>query len=103
MYLRNLGFALGLAFLLGFVAGCKKSASVEVSKGDAAKPPLQSEPQKSPPLDLIARVHWLGMKRLATETNAAHFMSIWNLPETAKLQNQTLDKLALWLAGGAQL
>jgi hypothetical protein len=36
----------------------------------------------------------LGKKRLATETNAAYVMGIWNLPESARLEAQTLDKLS---------
>jgi hypothetical protein len=47
----------------------------------------------------LARIHWLGKKRLAADTNAADFMTVWNLPESARLEAQTLDKLALWLAG----
>jgi hypothetical protein len=42
----------------------------------------------------IARLHWLGKKQLAAETNATNFMAIWNLPESARLEAQTLDKLA---------
>ena len=43
------------------------------------------------------------MKRLAAETNAASFLRMWNLPETAKLKKQTLDKLALALTGATAL
>ncbi|MGA9777570.1 MAG: hypothetical protein ACLPRE_15665 [Limisphaerales bacterium] len=43
----------------------------------------------------IARVHWLGMKQLSGATNAASLMTIWNLPESGKLEKQTLDKLSL--------
>ncbi|HLX94679.1 MAG TPA: hypothetical protein VKU37_02945 [Verrucomicrobiae bacterium] len=43
----------------------------------------------------VARIHWLGMKHLAGDTNAAHLMAIWNLPESGKLERQTLDKLSL--------
>ena len=43
----------------------------------------------------VARIHWLGMKHLSGETNAAHLMAIWNLPESGRLKRQTLDKLSL--------
>ena len=43
------------------------------------------------------------MKRLAAETNAASFLRMWNLPETAKLEKQTFDKLALALVGATAL
>ncbi len=59
----------------------------------------KSEPSPGPgpaagPADTIARVHWLGKKRLAAETNAAGLMAVWNLPESANLEAQALDKLA---------
>lgn len=52
---------------------------------------LQAPTQSTAPL---ARLHWLGKKRLAAEPNATNFMAIWNLPESARLEAQTLDKLA---------
>ncbi len=48
----------------------------------------------------VARIHWLGKTQLAAETNAAHFLSVWNLPESVRLESQTLDKLSRWAAGG---
>jgi hypothetical protein len=42
----------------------------------------------------IARLHWLGKKQIAAATNSAGFMKIWNEPESAKLEAQTLDKLS---------
>lgn len=57
--------------------------------------------KKTPPApaparaETIARIHWLGKKRLTAETNAAYFISLLNLPESAKLEAQTLDKLSL--------
>jgi hypothetical protein len=55
--------------------------------------------------ETIARLHWLGMKRIAAETNSASFMRIWNEPETARLESETLDKLsaAPWRLPGRQL
>lgn len=68
-----------LLILLGL--GCEKSAPEKTATA-------------APASDTIARLHWLGKKRLAAETNAAGFMKIWNLPESARLEDQTLDKLA---------
>ncbi|MCX6922740.1 MAG: hypothetical protein NT154_05930, partial [Verrucomicrobia bacterium] len=48
----------------------------------------------------LARMHWLGKKQIAAQKTSGYFMSIWNLPEAARLETQTLDKLALALAGG---
>jgi hypothetical protein len=62
------------------------AGSRAAESADAA-PPL--------PAQTVARIHWVGMKQLADETNAAHPMAIWNLPESGKLERQTLDKLSL--------
>lgn len=47
----------------------------------------------------LARIHWLGKKQIAAETNAANVMSLWKLPASQRLETQTLDKLAMYLAG----
>jgi hypothetical protein len=65
--------------IAAFGFGCKKS-------GPAVAPP---------PVEKVARIHWLGKKRLAAETNASYFMSLWNLAESVKLEAQTLHKLSL--------
>ena len=41
-----------------------------------------------------SRLHWLGRQQLAAETNAARFMDIWKLPESARLEAQLLNTLA---------
>lgn len=81
---RCLLLSLGFLFLtvVGFT-GCGKTDS----QPSAAK--LQT--QNSRPL---LKFHWLGKQRLAAEANATNFMAIWSLPESAKLEAQTLDKLA---------
>ena len=74
--------------------GCKKSEPSESQTGGSANQPVPSNP--------VATVHWIGMKRLAKETNAAGVLKILRLPETEKLKAQTLDKLALapWRLSG---
>src|SRR5262245_55304820 len=91
MFLRSFGFGL-LAAAIALGSGCKKSESTE--KKDTAGTKAAAPPATALP-DLVARVHWLGKKRLAADTNAASFLEVWNLPESAKLEAQTLDKLAV--------
>ena len=79
-----------LLFFVALGGGCKKSAP-----GPALMLPT--------PVDTIARIHWLGMKRLAADTNAANFMTLLDLPESQTLATQTLDKLAVGLVAGNQL
>src|SRR5205809_385059 len=71
-------------------AGCKKSSPTDEPRTQTTASPSSLDPQTSP----VARIHWLGKKRIAGETNAAGFMKIWNLPESARVEAQTLDKLS---------
>ena len=77
--------ALPLALLLiaALAGGCKKSAPAP-----ALLPP---------PVETVARVHWLGLKLLLAETNAAFLTNITSLPESKQLALQTLDRLAVGL------
>jgi hypothetical protein len=74
---------------MGLFAGCGKSS-----------PPNNASSQPPPPkpptvtYDQLLRVHWLGKKRIAADTNASNFLAIWNLSEGTRLQTQTLDRLA---------
>lgn len=65
--------------------GCSRSSSPP----DAVQN-LPSRDAESPAL----RLHWLGKNRLAGEANATNFMAIWKMPESEKLESQTLDKLS---------
>lgn len=73
--------------MIAVLWGCKKSDSSQ----QTARQPEMNAPN-------LVRIHWLGKKRISAETNAAGFMQIWNLPETVRLEAQTLDKLALALS-----
>ena len=55
----------------------------------------------APATEILARLHWLGLKQISADTNAAHFTSVWQLPQTAALVAQTLDKFSRWPGGGA--
>lgn len=69
------------------VIGCDRSES-KTSVPDPA-PPKQMSP------DRIARIHFVGSANAGRDTNATLVAGVWALPETQKLKNQTLDKLAL--------
>lgn len=92
MSVRNISFYLVATCCAAlFASGCKKSSSEATTESQKT----QTAPQAPPKLETVARIHWLGKKRIAADTNAAALMGIWNMPETQKLEAQTLDKLAL--------
>jgi len=110
MFARIFGFRGGRAprpavvwafcLVLGLLPGCKKSetpAEPKAAGTNAAAPAKAGTPNVS---QAIARLHWSGKKKLAADPNSAYLMTIWNLPESAKLEAQTLNKLAIapWLA-----
>jgi len=78
------GISLVAIALLALAGGCKKTSA---------------PPPGPPPVETVARIHWVGKHKLEADPAATNFISIWNLPESARLQAQTLDKLALapWL------
>ena len=80
-------FALLLLVVLG--SGCKKPAH-------------PAAPLLPLPVENLARIDWLGLERLAGETNATNFIAIWSLPESRKLAAQTFDKLAIGLLTGGR-
>ena len=45
-------------------------------------------------MPVVARIHWSGMTRLAGDTNDARLIAIRDLPESHRLEQQTLDKLS---------
>ena len=90
MHMKRTCVGLLAAFLIAAVAGCKKS-----EPGQSVPPAPPTRAPSAPVMETVARIHWLGKKRLAAETNAESFMGIWNLPASKKLGTQTLDKLAL--------
>jgi hypothetical protein len=86
MWNRRIGFGLVVVLLSGLGGGCKKS-------------PPPAVPLLPPPVETVARFHWLGKQRLAAETNATFFLDLWNLPESKNLEQRTLDRLAIgWVA-----
>lgn len=81
--------------------------------GSGCRKPDSSPPKPTPTTlapDTIASVHWVGKHRIDLEADAYYFSRIWSLPETARLQSQTFDRLATgfwrcWLgdSAGAQI
>jgi hypothetical protein len=96
MYFRPAILVLSVALLLASVTGCQKNESFP-----SAAPPTILSP------DTIASVHWLGKKRLGITASAYYFKRIWQQPQSAQLERQTLVKLATapgqWLRGGSNL
>lgn len=90
MNLRHI--ALAMVALFAFAAGCKRTASA--LEEPASKPALASPP---PPRQeaVIARIHWEGSKAIESNTNAASLRTVLTLPEAARLEHQTLDKLSI--------
>lgn len=82
-----------LLLMTGLLAtGCGRSDSEGRSPGTNASAPVKLLPVLAD--EPLLRVHWAGIKALRSDTNAAHFLSIWDMPETARLREQTLGKLA---------
>jgi hypothetical protein len=48
----------------------------------------------APASETLARVHWMGLKQIGTDPNAAQFMKVWQLPQTTALVAQTLGKVS---------
>lgn len=92
MDMSRTGFVLLAALAVALGVGCRKKPDRDQTAASEPPVPSKSAAQSG---ETVARMHWLGKKRLAAETNAAYFVSLWNLPESAKLEAQTLDKLSL--------
>jgi hypothetical protein len=96
MHIRPAIFALLTVTLFASGTGCNKSES----RAPQAAPTVLSP-------DTIASVHWFGKKRVGITFGAYYLSRIWQQPQSAQLERQTLVKLASapgrWLPGGANL
>jgi hypothetical protein len=94
MRMKRIVRVLLFAGMLALGAGCSNS--------EPGLPSEQGQPYV-PSADTIARVHWLGEDRLGVAASASVLMRLWQLPASANLQAQTLDRLAAvpgrWWAG----
>jgi hypothetical protein len=91
------GFAVGLSLLALLAGGCGKSKSNEQAAGTVRTNAPSVATAAGQPSSRVTRFHWLGKRKIAADTNAVGLMKIWDLPESARLESQTLDKLALAL------
>src|SRR6266581_3792423 len=72
--------------------GCKKKSETEKQENKPSGKVIINAPLPGEP---ILRIHWLGKKRIAAETNSASLLDIWDLPESLSVQSRFLDQLAL--------
>jgi len=77
----------GLICLMPLVFGCHKSPPAPSGASAASA-------QNATPSNTILRIHWAGRRNIASDTNSADVMRIWKMPETVRLEAQTLDKLS---------
>lgn len=80
-----------IAWLLVFAAifGCGKSSNGPASTPASAAPVLDSAVPGT-----VLRIHWLGRNAIAADRNATNVLKLWDLPESVRLQSQTLEKLS---------
>lgn len=92
MNARYFCLSFSVCFLLTFGIGCQKHQS---SKSASPAPPY--------PLsnDTVARVHWIGKKRLEVDAGAYYLSRIWQMPASTQLQTQTLNKLSAFVESAA--
>lgn len=98
MFRRVFDFGLAAMLLIGLASGCKKAESNETQ---APNPATNNVAMLTLQPVVVFQMHWLGMKQIAAETNAAGFMATWNMPETQNIKTQTLNLLAIALSGGS--
>jgi hypothetical protein len=89
MNIRHLRLGLSLFLVLAVAVGCRKHNSV-----DSSVPPTPYPLSN----DTIARIHWLGKKRLCVNADAYYLTRIWELPVSADLEKQTLNRAAYAVA-----
>lgn len=91
MWIRNTGICTVASLVLLLGAACNKA---EPNASRASSPAKPSGP--------VATVHWVGIRHLENDPNAAGILKFWRLRDTQRLLAQTLDKLALapWRLSG---
>jgi hypothetical protein len=87
MYFRPTMLAWFAALLLASGTGCQNS----VPPSPSASPTVLSP-------DTIASVHWMGKRWLNLNGDAYYFSRLWSLPEAARVQAQTFDRLSTALS-----
>src|SRR3954470_16031649 len=82
---ENLNRVLAAIVLLVCVAGCTNVSPAAPQEGSLPSAATN---------ETVARIHWLGKKKISAGPNANGLMQIWNLPESARLEAHILDKLS---------
>jgi hypothetical protein len=77
-----------------FAAGCRKSESPENPPASTVTNSSATAMPAAVKGEAVARLYWVGKRRLAADTNSTDLMAIWNVPEGLKLEEQTLDKIS---------
>jgi hypothetical protein len=54
-----------------------------------------TEKDSAEPADLLARVHFVGTRRIAADPNGLAFTELWELPASVRLEEQTVAKLSM--------
>lgn len=87
MNLRRIELALFGTLVLALGIGCGNAEP-------ATNTPPASQPAPAPSGETVARLHWVGQKRVAAETTGTNLPGIWNLPASKQLAAQMLDRLS---------
>jgi hypothetical protein len=80
------------------LVGLFTAALIVAGTGCKPNPPASESATLTPsPLasNTVLRVHWMGKHRLSVAAGAYTLMRIWNQPESAQLEGQSLERLAL--------
>lgn len=80
--------------IVGFVTLVATTLDSGCSKPPGTLPESSAAQDKGLAMELVAKAHWIGKERLAADSGATNLLAIWNLPESSKLGDQTLEKLA---------
>lgn len=87
MHRRSFWFGGVILPALVLVAGCGRSDSHSSSTSESKSSALSAPP--------VLQVDWAGKKALAANPQATNLLTLWNLPESLRLEKRMLDKLAL--------
>src|ERR1700759_4842992 len=91
MISRKMIGMLAIVSVAAQLCGCRKSFTT-ADAVPTGKVPVS--PQVAP-METILRVHWIGKRNISADTNSAKLLKIWNLPESGRLETQTLDKISI--------
>lgn len=83
MKLRESCKVLFSALLVTLIPGCGKAGTSQIAKAETAQAPAPGT---------IARIHWVGRRKVDLDANGYYLSRIWSQPETLILQNHTFDK-----------